>query len=101
MQIMFHSLITARYTYMYLIKQVIFTVTVPRFDSNNIMVWVGYVPGTKDFCSLGQEKIGQMAFGTLMWKSSRSAHKVKSFGLDFGDHADPGDRYCTEKKYLV
>lgn len=76
---------------MYLIKQISFSVTVPQFDSNNILVQAGYVPRAEDFWSLGQEQIGQMAFGTLTWKPSRSAHKVKSFGLDFGDHEDPGD----------
>jgi len=52
----------------------------------------------RTFVVWAKKKIGQMAFGTLTWKSSRSAHKVKTFGLDFSDHTDPGDRYYTEKK---
>lgn len=83
---------------MYLIKQISFSVTVPQFDSNNKPVWTGDVPRAEDFWSLGQEQIGQMAFGTLKWKPSRSAHKVKSFSLEFGDHEDPRDRSCTENK---
>lgn len=63
-------------------KQICFSVTLPQFDSNNILVRAGYVPRAEDFWSLGQEQIGQMAFGTITWMSSRSAHKVKSLGLD-------------------
>ncbi len=63
-------------------KQICFSVTLPQFDSNNILVQAGYGPRAEDFWSLGQEQIGQMAFGTITWMSSRSAPKVKSLGLD-------------------
>lgn len=81
-------------------KQICFSVTLPQFDSNSILGRAGYVPRAEDFWSLGQEQIGQMAFGTITWMSSRSAHKVKSLGLDL---LVTIQRYCkaTTLDYII